>query len=99
MDASSIAAHTSGYFRGYRRGQEVGGYSVGGRPGRGQGTEIAAVPATLNNDAQGDHRVWARKLSAGAWAAKYPIGGGSQASVGVSCSFPPQPATSGAIVR
>jgi hypothetical protein len=33
-DAASIAAHTSGYFSGYRRGQEVGGYSVGGRPGR-----------------------------------------------------------------
>jgi hypothetical protein len=33
-DAAAIAAHTSGYFRGYRRGQEVGGYSVGGRPGR-----------------------------------------------------------------
>jgi hypothetical protein len=33
-DAASIAAHTSGYFSGYRRGQEVGGYAVGGRPGR-----------------------------------------------------------------
>jgi hypothetical protein len=33
-DAAAIAAHTSGYFSGYRRGQEVGGYSVGGRPGR-----------------------------------------------------------------
>jgi hypothetical protein len=33
-DAAAIAAHTSGYFRGYRRGQEVGGYAVGGRPGR-----------------------------------------------------------------
>src|SRR6185437_6103159 len=33
-DAASIAAHTPGYFRGWRRGQEVGGYSVGGRPGR-----------------------------------------------------------------
>ncbi|GIJ51128.1 hypothetical protein Val02_80140 [Virgisporangium aliadipatigenens] len=33
-DAASIAAHTSGYFSGYRRGQEVGGFSVGGRPGR-----------------------------------------------------------------
>ncbi len=33
-DAASIAAHTTGYFRGWRRGQEVGGYSVGGRPGR-----------------------------------------------------------------
>lgn len=34
-DAAAIAAHTTGYFRGWRRGsQEVGGYSVGGRPGR-----------------------------------------------------------------
>lgn len=35
-DAAAIAAHTTGYFRGWRRGQEVGGYSVGGRPGREQ---------------------------------------------------------------
>jgi hypothetical protein len=33
-DPASIAAHTSGYFRGWRRGQEINGYSVGGRPGR-----------------------------------------------------------------
>lgn len=33
-DAASIAAHTTGYFRGWRRGQEIGGYAVGGRPGR-----------------------------------------------------------------
>lgn len=33
-DPESIAAHTSGYFRGWRRGQEIGGYAVGGRPGR-----------------------------------------------------------------
>lgn len=33
-DAAAIAAHTTGYFQGSRRGQEVGGYSVGGRPGR-----------------------------------------------------------------
>lgn len=37
-DAGEIAAHTSSYFRGWRRGtQEAGGsggYSVGGRPGR-----------------------------------------------------------------
>jgi hypothetical protein len=33
-DAASIAAHTTGYFRGSRRGEEVRGYSVGGRPGR-----------------------------------------------------------------
>ena len=34
LDAASIAAHTTGYFRGWRRGQEIGGYAVGGRPGR-----------------------------------------------------------------
>ena len=33
-DASSIARNTSGYFQGWRRGQEIGGYAVGGRPGR-----------------------------------------------------------------
>lgn len=33
-DAASIAANTTGYFRGWRRGQEIGGYAVGGRPGR-----------------------------------------------------------------
>ena len=33
-DPASIAAHTSGYFRGWRRGQEINGYAVGGRPGR-----------------------------------------------------------------
>ncbi len=30
-DARSIAAHTEGYFRGWRRGQEVGGFAVGQR--------------------------------------------------------------------
>ena len=30
-DAKSIAAHTDGYFRGWRRGQEVGGFAVGQR--------------------------------------------------------------------
>jgi hypothetical protein len=33
-DAATIAAHTSGYFRGFRRGQQVGGSAVSGRPGR-----------------------------------------------------------------
>jgi hypothetical protein len=33
-DPEQIAAHTTGYFRGWRRGQEVGGFRVGGRPGR-----------------------------------------------------------------
>ncbi len=30
-DAESIAAHTEGYFRGWRRGQEIGGFAVGQR--------------------------------------------------------------------
>ncbi|GAA1827990.1 hypothetical protein GCM10009682_53950 [Luedemannella flava] len=30
-DAASIAEHTTGYFRGWRRGQEIGGFAVGQR--------------------------------------------------------------------
>jgi hypothetical protein len=30
-DPQSIAAHTSGYFRGWQRGQEIGGFAVGQR--------------------------------------------------------------------
>jgi hypothetical protein len=33
-DPQRLAQHTSGYFRGWRKGQEVNGYAVGGRPGR-----------------------------------------------------------------
>jgi hypothetical protein len=33
-DPASIAAHTSGYFDGWRRGQEVGGYPLGTRANR-----------------------------------------------------------------
>ena len=33
-DAAAIAESTTGYFRGWRRGQEIGGFAVGGRPGR-----------------------------------------------------------------
>ena len=33
-DPAAMAAHTTGYFRGSRRGEEVRGYAVGGRPGR-----------------------------------------------------------------
>lgn len=33
-DANRIAESTSGYFKGWRRGQQIGGYAVGGRPGR-----------------------------------------------------------------
>ncbi|BCJ66348.1 transposase [Polymorphospora rubra] len=33
-DAARIAENTTGYFSGWRRGQEIGGYAVGGRPGR-----------------------------------------------------------------
>jgi hypothetical protein len=48
-DAAAIAAHTSGYFSGYRRGQEVGGYPVGGRPGR-----ESSVGWDFSRDASGD---------------------------------------------
>ncbi len=33
-DAEALAQHTTGYFRGSRRGEEVRGFAVGGRPGR-----------------------------------------------------------------
>ena len=33
-DPAAMAAHTTGYFRGSRRGEEVRGFAVGGRPGR-----------------------------------------------------------------
>lgn len=33
-DPGSIAENTTGYFRGWQRGREIGGYAVGGRPGR-----------------------------------------------------------------
>jgi hypothetical protein len=33
-DAASLAQNTTGYFQGWRRGQEIGGFAVGGRPGR-----------------------------------------------------------------
>ncbi len=33
-DPAAMAAHTTGYFRGSRRGEEVRGFSIGGRPGR-----------------------------------------------------------------
>jgi hypothetical protein len=36
-DPASMAAHTTGYFRGSRRGEEVRGYSVGGRSGHDSG--------------------------------------------------------------
>jgi hypothetical protein len=36
-DPASMAAHTTGYFRGSRRGEEVRGYAVGGRTGRESG--------------------------------------------------------------
>ncbi|OLE24357.1 MAG: hypothetical protein AUG44_19385 [Actinobacteria bacterium 13_1_20CM_3_71_11] len=33
-DPAAMAQHTTGYFRGSRRGEEVRGFAVGGRPGR-----------------------------------------------------------------
>jgi hypothetical protein len=53
-DAASIAAHTTGYFRGWRRGQEIGGYAVGGRPGRDSagGWDFSRESETRERDAQ-----------------------------------------------
>jgi hypothetical protein len=48
-DAASIAAHTTGYFRGWRRGQEIGGFAMGGRPGR-----ESAGGWDFTRDGQGD---------------------------------------------
>jgi hypothetical protein len=48
-DAAAIAAHTGAYFNGYRRGQEVGGFSVGGRPGR-----ESSVGWDFSRDASGE---------------------------------------------
>lgn len=33
-DPAALAAHTTGYFRGSRQGEQVRGFAVGGRPGR-----------------------------------------------------------------
>ncbi|GAA2524073.1 transposase [Pilimelia columellifera] len=54
-DAASIAAHTTGYFSGWRRGQEIGGYAVGGRPGRdsASGWDFSRAP---HDDEGGDYR-------------------------------------------
>lgn len=49
-DAENIAAHTSSYFRGWRRGQEIGGYAVGGRPGREAGGGWDFSRDTVNHD-------------------------------------------------
>jgi hypothetical protein len=51
-DAASIAAHTTGYFHGWRRGQEIGGYAPGGRPGR----ESAGGWEFSRDDSQDDAR-------------------------------------------
>ena len=31
LTQTSIASHTAGYFRGWKRGQEIGGFAVGQR--------------------------------------------------------------------
>jgi len=50
-DAARIAQHTTGYFQGWRRGQEIGGYAVGGRPGReaAGGWDFSREDATENS--------------------------------------------------
>jgi hypothetical protein len=60
-DPESIAAHTSGYFSGYRRGQEIGGYAVGGRPGResAHGWDFSRESGEREYDPEYDYRATA----------------------------------------
>lgn len=57
-DAASIAEHTSGYFQGWRRGQQIGGYAVGGRPGResAQGWDFSRDPGDHEYDEESPYR-------------------------------------------
>lgn len=57
-DPASIAAHTTGYFRGWRRGQEIGGYAVGGRPGReaAGGWDFSRDGGEADDDREYDYR-------------------------------------------
>jgi hypothetical protein len=57
-DPAAIAEHTSGYFRGYRRGQEINGYAVGGRPGResAQGWDFSRDPDARQYDEEYEYR-------------------------------------------
>ncbi|MGK5442364.1 transposase [Micromonospora sp. URMC 105] len=57
-DAASLAENTTGYFRGWRRGQEIGGFAVGGRPGRESagGWDFSRDPAEREDDREYEFR-------------------------------------------
>ncbi|MGC5018580.1 transposase [Micromonospora sp. DT47] len=57
-DAASLAENTTGYFRGWRRGQEIGGFAVGGRPGRESagGWDFSRDPAERDDDREYEFR-------------------------------------------
>lgn len=60
-DPASMAAHTTGYFRGSRRGEEVRGYAVGGRPGRESGGSWDFSRDSWENDRDTAFRFAARR--------------------------------------
>ncbi|MFY1685267.1 transposase [Micromonospora sp. WMMD730] len=57
-DAASLAENTTGYFRGWRRGQEIGGFAVGGRPGReaAGGWDFSRDPTERDDDREYEFR-------------------------------------------
>ncbi|MEH0841776.1 transposase [Micromonospora sp. CPCC 205711] len=57
-DAASLAENTTGYFRGWRRGQEIGGFAVGGRPGReaAGGWDFSRDPAERDDEREYEFR-------------------------------------------
>nr|WP_308291013.1 transposase [Micromonospora sp. RL09-050-HVF-A] len=57
-DAASLAENTTGYFRGWRRGQEIGGFAVGGRPGReaAGGWDFSRDPTEREDDREYEFR-------------------------------------------
>jgi hypothetical protein len=60
-DPAAMAAHTTGYFRGSRRGEEVRGYAVGGRPGRESGGGWDFSRDGWETGAQSEYRSAARQ--------------------------------------
>jgi len=60
-DPAALAAHTTGYFRGSRRGEEVRGYAVGGRPGRESGGGWDFSRDGWETDEESEYRSAARR--------------------------------------
>jgi hypothetical protein len=62
-DPAAMAAHTTGYFRGSRRGEESRGFSIGGRPGRESagGWDFSREPYDGDRDEPYEYRSAARR--------------------------------------